>query len=150
MAENTKRIKLQLRFSDLADGNDLDARREQGKRDVGDFVSTLRALGLDVYREDTASGATTTIVVRYPEADDALRATKRGGRRSSLVLPEDSPIRPEMSATSAWIWLNGHTQAEGMAAFGESCSQSTYSRRKKALLMAKKGQTVAEVLRLKL
>lgn len=103
---------------------------EFGRRDLEHFVEVLRALGLDVECEFSASGKTASVTAAVPASvlDAKWSRTRLAGRpRNPIVPPAGSLFTPETTVKEFLAWQEGHTAAEGMAQLG--LKRTTYYER---------------------
>jgi hypothetical protein len=129
--ENTETFELSFNVKDCtersAEGGLV---RGSGAEALETFSNVLRAYGMDVSTECSASGKRATIRIWHPEPLEAERLKNRNGGRYRMRKPMDSPALG-LEGRDLLEWLKEHTTQEGMKALG--CSRRTYFRRIKEL-----------------
>lgn len=100
---------------------------------INALADDLAAFGIDVQiSADSYDDGTSSVflVIEYDTEELKVMKGHRAGRRAKLI-PYDSPLI-DLTVAQAADWLDSHTVAEGMDAFG-GVSRAVYYRRKKHL-----------------
>lgn len=129
--ENTELFELSFNVKDCTERRaEGGITRESGAEALETFASVLKAYGLDVSANYSASGKRATIRIWHPEPLEAERLRNRNGGRNRKRKPTDSPAQG-LEGSDLLEWLERHTPQEGMEALG--CSRRTYFRRLREL-----------------
>ena len=129
--ENTRTFEVTLNVRECVE-REGEITTASGAEALQMFAEVLRAYGLDVSANYSSSGKRASVSIRHPEAHQAIRLRKRGGRK-----PE-----PKDYKGVTLDWLESHSIEEGMHALGD-VSRRTYYRRIGELRAAKSSKCEA-------
>lgn len=120
--ENAREFEVTLRVAECEERSATDpfASKAHGREALETFAAVLRAYGMDVSAEYTASGKQAKLTVGHPETHKAERIRNRN--------PYGRPKRAKDYHGATLEWLESHSVEEGMHALGD-VSRRTYYRR---------------------
>lgn len=121
--ENTREFEVTLRIGECIEREGSGAITERGADALETFAAVLRAYGMEISTEYTASGKQATLTVRHPEAIKAESVRNRN--------PYGRPRKALDTKGHTLEELEAMTAEEGMRALG--CSRRTWYRRLEAL-----------------